>query len=255
MSSRARRLAVSSSAGVAAPVASWLEAVADGDVAASGRRAAQRVAPGAATAMPVLGGAASTSVAVTPAQIEQEIFAKGFAQGQQAAAAAAQQETAALAKRLAATLDDLMRVRNEMIRHTEKQMVQLALAVARRVVHREVSLDPNVLVTMMRVALERVSDSARVTWTDFWDALQRNGAFPSAGFTLLIIGATFRWFEQVCQFLRRTGWGIDPFATTRDYIARHRAIGDERTARQAEERRVRRTSSTARLPALLSPCP
>jgi hypothetical protein len=75
-----------------------------------------------------------------------------------------------------------------------------------------------------------------VTWTDFWDALQRNGAFPSAGFTLLIIGATFRWIEQVCQFLRRTGWGIDPFATTRDYIARHRAIGDERTARQAEER-------------------
>ena len=163
MSSRARRLAVSSNAAVAAPVASWLEAVADGDVAASGRRAAQRVAPGAATAMPVLGGAASTSVAVTPAQIEQEIFAKGFAQGQQAAAAAAQQDTAALAKKLAATLDDLMRVRNEMIRHTEKQMVQLALAVARRVVHREVSIDPNVLVTMMRVALERVSDSARVT--------------------------------------------------------------------------------------------
>jgi flagellar assembly protein FliH len=42
-------------------------------------------------------------------------------------------------------------------------MVQLALAVARRVVHREVSLDPQVLMTMMRVALERVSDAARVT--------------------------------------------------------------------------------------------
>jgi len=163
MSSKARRLAVSSSAGVAAaPVASWLEAVADGAVPASGRRAAQRVSSGAVTPMPVLGGAAPAPVAVTPAQIEQEIFAKGFAQGQQSAAAAAQQETAALAKKLAATLDDLMRVRNEMIRHTEKQMVQLALAVARRVVHREVSLDPNVLVTMMRVALERVSDSARV---------------------------------------------------------------------------------------------
>ncbi|HEV8395336.1 MAG TPA: FliH/SctL family protein, partial [Vicinamibacterales bacterium] len=97
------------------------------------------------------------------AQLEQEIFARGFAQGQQAAGAAAQQETAALAKKLAATLDDLVRVRNEMIRHTEKQMVQLALAVARRVLHREVSVDPTVLLTMMRVALERVSDAARVT--------------------------------------------------------------------------------------------
>ena len=160
MSSRARRLTVAT----AAPVASWLEAVTDGAVPAAGRRAAQRMAPGAAAAMmPALGGGApAVSTAVTPAQIEQEIFAKGFAQGQQAGAAAAQQETAALAKKLAATLDDLMRVRNEMIRHTEKQMVQLALAVARRVVHREVSIDPNALVTMMRVALERVSDSARV---------------------------------------------------------------------------------------------
>jgi flagellar assembly protein FliH len=97
------------------------------------------------------------------AQLEQEIFAKGFAQGQQAGAAAAQQENAQLAKKLAATLDDLVRVRNEMIRHTEKQMVQLALAVARRVVHRELSIDATVLLTMMRVALERVSDAARVT--------------------------------------------------------------------------------------------
>ncbi len=163
MSSRARRLEVSAATAAVAPVASWLEAIADGAVPASGRRAAQRVAPGSAATMPALGGTAPAPVAVTPAQIEQEIFAKGFAQGQQAAAAAAQQETAALAKKLAATLDDLMRVRNEMIRHTEKQMVQLALAVARRVLHREVSIDPAALVTMMRVALERVSDSARVT--------------------------------------------------------------------------------------------
>lgn len=160
MSSRARRL----TAVATAPVASWLEAVADGAVPAAGRRAAQRVAPGAAPAAPVLGGGgAPVPAPATPAQVEQEIFAKGFAQGQQAGAAAAQQETAALAKKLAASLDDLMRVRNEMIRHTEKQMVQLALAVARRVVHREVSIDANALVTMMRVALERVSDSARVT--------------------------------------------------------------------------------------------
>jgi hypothetical protein len=71
---------------------------------------------------------------------------------------------------------------------------------------------------------------------DFADALQKNGALPSAGVTLLIIGATVRWFEQVCQFLGRMNWGIDPFAATRDYVARHRAMGDEPTARHAEER-------------------
>jgi flagellar assembly protein FliH len=159
MSSKARRLSVATATAVATPVASWLEVVAEGAVPASGRRAAQRVT---GTGLPSTPAMAPAAASVPPA-LEQEIFAKGFAQGQQAGAAAAQQETAALAKKLAATLDDLMRVRNEMIRHTEKQMVQLALAVARRVVHREVSIDAGLLVTMMRVALERVSDAARVT--------------------------------------------------------------------------------------------
>jgi len=156
MSSKARRLELSSATTAAMPVASWLEAVAEGSVSASGRRAAQRLT--SAGVLPALGPVAAP--AATP---QEDPFAKGFAEGQRTAAAAAQQEFAGLAKKLATTLDDLMRVRNEMIRHTEKQMVQLALAVARRVVHREVSLDPQVLLTMMRVALERVSDAARVT--------------------------------------------------------------------------------------------
>jgi flagellar assembly protein FliH len=42
-------------------------------------------------------------------------------------------------------------------------MVQLALAVARRIVRREVSLDQDLLLAMMRVALDRLSDAARVT--------------------------------------------------------------------------------------------
>jgi len=52
----------------------------------------------------------------------------------------------------------------------------------------------------------------------------------------LLIGATFRWFEQLCHFLSRRNWGPNPFATTRDYVARLHAAGDERTARQVEER-------------------
>jgi len=156
MSSRARRLEGSPGTAAAAPVASWLEVVTEGTASATGRRAAQRLT--AATGVPV------PIAAAAPAPAPQEdLFAKGFAEGQRAAAAAAQQETAALAKKLATTVDDLMRARTEMIRHTEKQMVQLALAVARRVVHREVSLDPQLLATLMRVAIERVGDAARIT--------------------------------------------------------------------------------------------
>jgi flagellar assembly protein FliH len=42
-------------------------------------------------------------------------------------------------------------------------MVQLALALARRVVHREVSLDPTLVAAMAHVALERLGDAAPAT--------------------------------------------------------------------------------------------
>ena len=41
-------------------------------------------------------------------------------------------------------------------------MVQLALAVARRVVHREISLDRDLLVAMARVALDRLGENVQV---------------------------------------------------------------------------------------------
>ena len=133
MSSRARRLTVATATATA--VTPWLEAIADGTVPASGRRTASIVA-GDTAATPALNAPnAAPAPPPTAAALEKEIFAKGFAQGEKQGAAAAQQQNAALAKQLATTLEDLMRVRAEMIRHTEKQMVQLALAVARRIVH------------------------------------------------------------------------------------------------------------------------
>jgi flagellar assembly protein FliH len=50
-----------------------------------------------------------------------------------------------------------------MIHQTEQQMVQLAMAVARRVVRREISIDPDLLIAMARVALDRLGESAQVT--------------------------------------------------------------------------------------------
>jgi flagellar assembly protein FliH len=96
-------------------------------------------------------------------EIEREAFARGLAHGERAAAAAAASHIGDLRERLATALEDLVVARVEMIRQTERQMVELALAVARRVVHREVALDPDLLVAMARVALERLGESGRMT--------------------------------------------------------------------------------------------
>ena len=40
-----------------------------------------------------------------------------------------------------------------------------------------------------------------MTWADFWNALMEIHAVPTAGLSLLIIGAIFRWYEPLARFL------------------------------------------------------
>lgn len=97
------------------------------------------------------------------AALERDAFAKGFAQGERSGLEAAGQRGEAMLTRLTETLGELTALRAQMIHQTERQMVQLALAIARRVIQREVSLDRDLLIAMARVALDRLGESARIT--------------------------------------------------------------------------------------------
>lgn len=112
--------------------------------------------------------------------VEQEAFARGFAQGERAGGETARRDTEAVVRELARTLDELPALRARMIRQTERQMVQLALAVARRVVHREISLDQGLLVVIARVALERLGEGAKVTLQLNPDDYEATGAVRAA---------------------------------------------------------------------------
>jgi flagellar assembly protein FliH len=97
------------------------------------------------------------------ASLEREAFAKGYEQGERAGAEAGAKRAEAMLRRLAETIQELAEVRRSMVRQTERQMVQLALAIAKRIVRREVALDSDLTVTMARVALDRLGDSTSVT--------------------------------------------------------------------------------------------
>jgi flagellar assembly protein FliH len=97
------------------------------------------------------------------AALERDAFAKGYEQGERAGAEAGAKRAEAMLRRLADTIQELAEVRRTMIRETERQMVQLAMAIARRVVRREVAIDSDLTLTMARVALERLGDSTAVT--------------------------------------------------------------------------------------------
>lgn len=97
------------------------------------------------------------------AALERDAFAKGFAQGERAGLEAAAKRGDAMLRRLTQTLEEMTDLRARMIRETEQQMVTLALAVARRVIQREISLDRDLLVAIARVALDRLGDDAKIS--------------------------------------------------------------------------------------------
>jgi flagellar assembly protein FliH len=125
-------------------------------------RSQPRPAPAGAS-IPQEEGEDQAALEARLAALERDAFSKGFAQGERAGGEAAAQRGEAMLRRLTETLEELTTLREQMIHQTERQMVQLALAIARRVVHREVSIDQDLLIAMARVALERLGESAQVT--------------------------------------------------------------------------------------------
>jgi flagellar biosynthesis/type III secretory pathway protein FliH len=100
---------------------------------------------------------------IDPSAIERDAFTKGYAQGERAGAEAAATRGDAMLRRLAQTIDELGTLRAELIHQSERQVVRLAIAIATRVIHREITLDSELLVVMARVALDRLGDTSSAT--------------------------------------------------------------------------------------------
>jgi len=57
---------------------------------------------------------------------------------------------------LARNIEDIARLRPRLVRAAEAEMVELALAVARRILRRELAVDPNALRGLVKAALDRM---------------------------------------------------------------------------------------------------
>jgi flagellar biosynthesis/type III secretory pathway protein FliH len=99
----------------------------------------------------------------TLASIEREAFAKGFARGEREGLEAGHARADELLRRLGASLEDLANVRRARLRQAERDVVSLALAIARRIVDRQIETDDELLLAMARVALDRLGDAEAAT--------------------------------------------------------------------------------------------
>ncbi len=87
-----------------------------------------------------------------------EGFSQGESKAQKAAAQAIEQERAAVVS----TLHDFEGRREDYFRRVETEVVRLALAIARKVLHREAQMDPLLLAGVVRVALDQMQAGTRV---------------------------------------------------------------------------------------------
>jgi len=99
----------------------------------------------------------------------------GRAEGEAQAGAQAQEEVRATIERLANAIAELDQYRGQLLRQTETDAVRLSIAIARRVLRRELTVDPSSIEGLVRAALERLQsqETCRVRMhPDFVPALR-----------------------------------------------------------------------------------
>ena len=97
-----------------------------------------------------------TEMSAAAEQQARQAYETGLRTGEGAARKALEAETRAAIDRLTATIVDIAATRSDVIHRAEADTVRLAIEIARRVLHREVTVDPNALEALTKAALHKL---------------------------------------------------------------------------------------------------
>lgn len=96
-------------------------------------------------------------------EIEKKAHAEGYAAGlRQGEADAARQLGSAIGK-LAGTIQEVAALRPGILQRSERELVKLAVAMAERIVRRSIDVDPDLLLVIARVAMDRLGERTAAT--------------------------------------------------------------------------------------------
>lgn len=98
----------------------------------------------------------TTSTGPDLESIREQAYRAGFAEGQRAAEKQAAASMEPLVGRLTATINSLVTLRSTLRRQAEADLVKLAFAIARKVLRRELTVDPTAIQGLLKAALEKL---------------------------------------------------------------------------------------------------
>lgn len=88
--------------------------------------------------------------------IQRKAYEEGFTTGEKAGLEAGEQKAAVLIDRLDRLLEEIAVFREDMVEKMEEQVVELAIAMARKIITEEITTRPEVIVSVVREALKRL---------------------------------------------------------------------------------------------------
>jgi flagellar assembly protein FliH len=98
-----------------------------------------------------------------PSQVEKLAYENGLRQGEKAGMEIAERKIEALMPRFADAIAEVHKLKSKLYARAEKDVVKLALEVAKRIVHREIQADPEIIQTLVKVALSHVAVKSPAT--------------------------------------------------------------------------------------------
>jgi len=97
-----------------------------------------------------------TEMGAAAEQQARQAYETGMRTGEGAARKALEAETRAAIDKLTATIVDIAATRGDVLQRAEADTVRLAIEIARRVLHRELTVDPNALEALTKAALHKL---------------------------------------------------------------------------------------------------
>ena len=107
-------------------------------------------------------GSEADDVSSLTAEIEEQAYRQGFDEGQKAAIESQREQIESAVTGLEQAIIHIKNLRNEIYHALEREVVELALAIARKVVCQEVSTNKDVVVCVAKEALSRVEAPGKI---------------------------------------------------------------------------------------------
>ncbi len=95
--------------------------------------------------------------------IQRKSYEEGFALGEKDGYAAGEQKAAVLIDRLEKTVKEMIVFKEKLVKEVETQVVDLAIAIARKIIIEEVNTRPEVIITIVKEALKKLQRVGTIT--------------------------------------------------------------------------------------------